>query len=516
MSESLAELASRLPEFQDKLLEHLLILTLVPVLMAVAIGIPAAIFARGNNLCRNLVITGSSIVQTIPSLAMLALMLPLFGIGKTPAIIALTLYALLPIIQNTLTGLDGVAKNILEAADGLGFSPRQRLGRVELPLALPVILSGIRTATVICVGVATLSTFIGAGGLGDFISRGLMLRKVPLLLFGAVGAALLAIYLDQILETLGRLLKPGRKTQPYRARLITLITIGFILIGLTTLRTSNGDRSKPAIRIGTKNFSEQIILGELMTQIIESHTALSVKRVFNLGGTIICHEALARGEIDLYAEYTGTALTAIMKQTVDNLPDRKKVRTLVNQAYVDTFNCRWLAPFGFDNTYTIAVRQTVAEQRGWRKISDLRYPSAKLSAGFTAEFMEREDGYPGLAKKYGFEFGRVRDLSPELMYLAAAEGKVDVICGFATDGRIKSFDLVTLEDDLGFFPPYEAAPVIRVETLRVHPEIEPVLLLLADKIDDPTMRRLNHEVDVNRRSPREVATEFLSEQKLLK
>ncbi|MFN3422806.1 MAG: glycine betaine ABC transporter substrate-binding protein, partial [Armatimonadota bacterium] len=262
------------------------------------------------------------------------------------------------------------------------------------------------------------------------------------------------------------------------------------------------------VRIGTKNFTEQLILGELLAQLIEAHTPLRVERKFNLGGTVICHQALVRGDIDLYPEYTGTALTAILRMPTHGEPD--EVLSIVRREYRLKFQCEWLEPFGFNNTYAIAVRRSDAEKRGWKKISDLKPIAKNLRAGFTPEFRERPDGYIGLKRVYGFEFGRVVDMDPALMYQALARGKVDVICAFATDGRIPAYNLLLLEDDRKFFPPYHAAPVIRAEVLQTFPELRQVLNLLAGAINNETMQRLNYEVDENKRSTKEVVREFLA------
>jgi len=295
-----------------------------------------------------------------------------------------------------------------------------------------------------------------------------------------------------------------------RNQRLTLAKSAVALLGVVALIGSAGcaRKAKPvSVTVGSKNFTEQLIVAELMAQLIESRTDLNVRRKLNLGGTMICHSALTRGEIDLYAEYTGTALTAILKQPV--VSDPQQVYATVRQAYAERFQCEWLAPFGFNNTYTLTVRGTFANREGVRRISDLEPLAADLEAGFTAEFAVREDGYPGLRKTYGFGFGRTRDMDPGLMYQAVAREEVDVICAFATDGRIAAYDLQTLEDDKGFFPPYYAAPVVRRDTLADHPEIRAALAPLAGLLDDETMQRLNLEVDEKKREPADVARRFL-------
>jgi len=261
------------------------------------------------------------------------------------------------------------------------------------------------------------------------------------------------------------------------------------------------------VRIGSKNFTEQEILAELVAQLIERHTDLRVERTFGLGGTGVCHAALVAGELDIYVEYTGTALLNVLKHEVRTNAD--DVYQIVAKAYREQFELEWLPPMGFNNTYAITVRASHADERGWQAISDLGNVADRLSAGFTAEFMERPDGYPGLRRAYGFDFGRTADLDPGLMYKALADGQVDVICAFATDGRIAAYNLRVLLDDRSFFPPYDAAPIIRSALLRNHPEVRDALAALAGTISDQTMRRLNYAVDEQRKTPSSVAREWI-------
>jgi glycine betaine/choline ABC-type transport system substrate-binding protein len=295
--------------------------------------------------------------------------------------------------------------------------------------------------------------------------------------------------------------------------------ISILLLTAATLlpATGCGDSPKPGadrVRIGTKNFTEQFILGEMMKQIIQAKTDLAVDLQGNLGGTMICHGALEKGEIDLYAEYTGTGLTAILKQKVIADPDA--AFRAVAEGYDRQFDCTWLSSFGFNNTYAVTVRAADAESNGWKTVSDLAGASSGLKAGFTAEFIERPDGYPKLRELYGLAFGKVHDLDPGLMYEAVAHKEVDVICAFATDGRIAAYDLSPLADDKGAFPPYHAAPVVRTVVLKAHPGLGEALGLLAGKLDDAVMQELNFEVDEKKRTPSDVAREFLDSNHLLK
>ncbi len=267
------------------------------------------------------------------------------------------------------------------------------------------------------------------------------------------------------------------------------------------------------IYVGSKNYTEQFVLGELMAQLIEFNTDINVERRFNLGGTMICHNALINGEIHLYAEYTGTALTTLLN--MDTIDSPTKTFQVVETFYRDHYACEWLEPFGFNNTYAITVRKADADSNNWEKISDLIGVADTLRAGFTAEFIERPDGYPGLREAYGIAFKSVSDLDPGLMYDAIVQKEVDVICAFATDGRIPAFNLVPLKDDRHFFPPYQAAPVVRNSVLAEYPQVEKVLNNLGGLLDDKTMQNLNYEVDENQRSAADVAREFLESKDLI-
>ncbi|MBN1422303.1 MAG: ABC transporter permease subunit, partial [Planctomycetes bacterium] len=477
----------RLPELGLRSGEHLA-LTGASTFAAVLVGIPIGIAAFRAPRVRAPILGAISILQTIPSLAMLALLvacllaageglstrIPAFG--ALPAILALTLYALLPIVRNTVAGLQNVSPLVMEAARGIGMRERQQLWWVRIPLALPVIAAGVRTAAVVGVGIATLSAFVGAGGLGVFILRGLALSRVSLILLGAVPAAILALLVDLSIGSLEWAIRPRSGAGGGRRALALALPVVLIAaaVGLCASFSARGAR-RDTVRIGAKNFTEQLILAEMMAHLIESRTDLDAERI-DLGGTMLCHAALENGEIDVYAEYSGTGLTAILHLSPSDDPQADRARLV--RAYRERFDLEWLSPFGFDNTYALCARESDARRRGWRTVSDLAADAADLRAGFTSEFMERPDGYPLLRTTYGFDFGSARDLEPSLMYRAISSGEVDVISAFATDGRIEAFGLRPLIDDKRFFPRYDAAPVIRGALLRIHPEVGEALDVL--------------------------------------
>ncbi len=524
MNQFLQLIVDRWPEIMARTGEHF-VLTGLSTLIATLVGIPVGIIAQRIKRLRRWLVAFVNLFQTIPSLAMLAILLVAMGkIGVAPALLALVLYALLPIVRNTITGLNQISADINEAGRGIGMTAGQLLWRVQFPLAFPVIMAGIRTATVVGVGIATLSAFIGAGGLGQFINRGLATYNTNLILLGAIPAAILALAVDGCLSLAEHSLRPTPFNERHKLQhrlkpiFVTLPVIlfvsGMLLVFVPRAIDDKGvSGSEVTITIGTKNFTEQLILGELMAQLIEDQTDLGIERRFNLGGTMICHNSLIRGEIDLYVEYTGTALTAILNKSATNDPD--VAYDSVSDEYRNQYDLIWLKPFGFDNTYTITVRQEAANENNWNTIGDLVSDAPGLHAGFTSEFMEREDGYPGLKQVYRIDFGKVSDLEPSLMYEALAKEQVDVICGFATDGRMVRYNLKPLEDNMKFFPPYEAAPVIRSSLLNAHPEIQSILEMLEGRLDDETMQELNSRVDQSQMDVQTVVRDFLREMSMV-
>jgi glycine betaine/choline ABC-type transport system substrate-binding protein len=268
---------------------------------------------------------------------------------------------------------------------------------------------------------------------------------------------------------------------------------------------SRGDR----IVVGAKNFTESDLLAEIAAQQIERRTGLRVERKLHLGGTFVCHEAVLAGQIDLYVEYTGTAYTAVLKHAPG--PSADSITRAVAAEYRRRWGLEWLAPFGFNNTFAIAVREADAQRLGLRAISDLARVAPSWQAGFGYEFLNREDGFPGLARTYGLRFASpptAMDLG--LTYRALAEGKIDVIAGNSTDGQLDALHLVALADDRHYFPPYEAAPVVRGVVLQRHPEVGRALAELAGKIDDAAMRRLNALADVEHRDLAAIARDWLA------
>jgi len=519
MNQLFAFLIERGPALIEKLVQHF-VLTAGSTGIAIIIGLTIGILLSRRPAAQGPVMAVINALQTIPSLAMLAILLPLFGIGTLPALIALTLYALLPIVRNTLTGIDGLPADVLEACQALGFTERQRLIQVELPLALPTIMAGIRTAAVISVGVATLAAFIGAGGLGDFIVRGLAVNNNALVLLGAVPAALLALALDRLLYIVQRRLErrrnqAGASTHPFKRNPVALgvaaILSAALLIGLFAWHMA-GD-ARPTIRVASKNFTEQYILAELMAQMLERHTDHAVERKLSLGSVHVVHNAMIQGEVDVYPEYTGTAWRAILgqQQTLDSATTFDRVQ----QAYRNQYDLDWLPAFGYENTYAILVTAELARTHDLQVISDIERIAPELVMGFASEFYERADGFPALRDTYGLDFADTAEMDIGLLYQALREGRIDVAAGTSTDGRIPTYDLVMLTDDRGFFPPYDAAPVIRRGLSQTQPDVVAILQRLSGQINATAMREMNRQVDQEQRSAASVANEFLRNKGLL-
>jgi osmoprotectant transport system permease protein len=510
--EDRADLASSAAAHLDLVVEALAI--------ACLIAIPVGILASRSKPVERAAVGLANVLQTVPSLALLGFLLVLFhgAIGKPPALAALVIYALLPILKNTILGLRSVDRGVIEAAEGMGMTPVQRLRMVELPLAVPVILGGVRVAAVAAVGMATIAAFIGAKGLGGFIQRGLSTRDARQILLGAIPAGLLALACDAALGELERTLDPKRSRASFIRRSVAVLAVVALLLaaawgGFDEWREQHAKSGGKTVTVGSKDGGEMILLGHMMADLIEAHTDLKVDRRMNLSGSLICFDALKSGGLDAYVEYTGTALTAILKH--DPMKDPEAVRMLVRSDLAHD-GIRVLDPIGFENTFAMMMRREQAERLGIRRLSDLSRHQSDIRPGAGPEFMNRPDGWRGLVAAYGLKFdARPREMDRNLLYEALARGTIDLAAGDSTDGRIAALDLVVLEDDRRFFPPYEAVPLVREDAIRRHPEIADALKRLSGKIDAATMRRLNYEIDGKKRRPEDVSREFLRGAKLI-
>jgi osmoprotectant transport system permease protein len=489
------------------------VLVLVSTAVAVLIGIPTGILLTRKQSLRGPVLAIANVMQTIPSLALFGFLIPLpflGGIGARTAIIALVLYALLPIIRNTVAGILTVDHSVREAAVAMGMTDGQILRQVELPLAMSVILTGVRVAMVISVGVATIAAAVGAGGLGVYIFRGLRQYDNALLIAGALPAALLALAADFSLGVAEKYFAPGKRT----SRMPILITSGVLISALVLLlipwksaEKGLGTGVGPSVVVGSKDFTESILLAEIAAQLFE-RKGVTVVRQFELGGNLP-HEALVGGRVDLYPEYTGTAYTAILQH--QPLNDPREVYDRVKLEYREKFGIEVGPPLGFENTFAILIRGAEARRLNLKTISDAVPYAPGWRAGFGQDFMTRADGYPGFSKAYGLKFaGQPSEMDLSLTYIALSSNKVDLIAGNSTEGRIAALDLFQLADDRHYFPPYEAVYLVRKDRFDQLPMLKEIIGRLANALSTEDMRHLNYEVDANKRRPADVVREWLT------
>lgn len=505
------------------LLASHLALVLVALAVAVAIGLPLAVALARRPRLAAAVVTVAGAIQTIPGLALLALMVPLLaashglGIGLSsfgfaPAAIALTLYALLPILRNAITGLRGVDGATVEAARGMGMAPAQVLRLVELPLAAPVIAAGIRTASVWTVGAATLATPIGQPCLGNYIFAGLQTRNWAMLLVGVVAAAALALIIDAILAATERAVsrRPrGSIAIPVAVFAALVIAILGVLPRLpagSTAQTAQTaqtpaagapvDRSPVAkVRLGAKTFTEQYILVEVLRARL-SRQGLDVEVVESLGSNVI-YEALRHGDLDAYVDYSGTLWTNQLARSRG--APRWQILAEV-EGHVARERVRSLGPLGFQNAYALAVRRETATRLQLHGLGDLAPHAGRLSLGADYEFLSRRE-WTAVRTAYGLGFQRTVSFDPALLYEAAARGEVDVISAFSSDGRIAAYDLVVLDDPAAALPSYDAMILLgpRVaDDRRVLCALAPLRGALGVEL----VRQANLQVDRDHATPR--------------
>jgi osmoprotectant transport system permease protein len=461
--------------------------------LGLAVSLPLAIAVRNRRVPRGALLGLASIVQTVPGLALLALFYPLllalaalslswFGVsfsafGFLPAVLALALYSMLPVLRNTITGLQGVDAAVLEAAQGVGMTPRQSLFTVELPLALPVMMAGIRTAAVWVIGTATLSTPIGQTSLGNYIFAGLQTQNWVFVLFGCLSAAVLALAVDQLLA----LIENGLRNRSRVRAVLGGIGIG-ALVAVTLVPTMT--RSLTSYVVGAKTFTEQYVLSALMAQRLKA-AGLSASAREGLGSNVI-FGALAANDVDLYVDYSGT-LWANQFHRADIRPRQEVVTELKTELAKQ--NITLLGELGFENAYALVMPRKRAEQLGIRSIADLAPHAAGLSMAADYEFFSRPE-WAGLQKAYGLSFRAQRQMQPDFMYAAVASGEVDVIAGYTSDGLIAKYDLVVLDDNRHAIPPYDAIVLLapkRAGDAALRDALQPLL----GRIDGAAMREAN-------------------------
>jgi len=499
MNDAFREQLQYLPDYLGA---HLL-LTVSALAIGIAISLPLGLAATRMPRLRAPLLTGASIIQTIPGLALLAYMVVLFSLfGFAPALIALVLYSILPILRNTVTGIQQVDASVVEAARGIGMTENQILLRVQLPLAMPVIIAGIRTATVWTVGLATIATPVGATSLGNYIFSGLQTQNNVAVTLGCFSAAALALILDGLI---GLMEMAARRRNP---KLGVLAVAGLLVVvgsGLAPqLSDWFGGGQRDRIIVGAKGFTEQYILAEVVADHLRD-AGYDVEVRQNLGSTVV-FQALAGNAISCYIDYTGT-IWANHMQREDN-PGAEAVLAQMSAELDSEYGIKTLGALGFENAYALAMRGGDARERGITTIDDLAVRAPNLVMGSDYEFYSRPEWY-ALRDAYSLEFKDKKSFDPSLMYSAVADSEVDVISAFSTDGRIAAYDLAVLGDPRNALPPYDAVLFISpkaAEDATLLDALRPII----GEISDDEMREANKIVDVDRGTVREAA-DYLNE-----
>ena len=495
--------------FLNLTVEHILI-SLLAISIASVLGIILGIIISEYRKFSGLILGTVNILYTIPSIALLGFFITITGVGNTTALIALIIYALLPIIRSTYTGIVTINPLIIEASEGMGSTKLQQLFKVKLPLALPVLMSGIRNMVTMTIALAGIASFVGAGGLGVAIYRGITTNNSAMTFLGSLLIAILALIFDFILGLIEKRLTNHKRVK-YKIN-PKLIILGLFIVVFGVYFSLNSKKNK-TINIATKPMTEGYILGQMLTELIEQDTDLKVNITNGVGGgTSNIHPAIVKGEFDMYPEYTGTSWEAVLKK--EGSYDESKFNELEKE-YKEKYNLEWGNLYGFNNTYGLAVNKDIAEKYNLKTYSDLAKLSNELIFGAEYDFFEREDGYKELQKVYNMNFKKQIDMDIGLKYQAMKDKKIDVMVIFTTDGQLAISDVLVLEDDKKMYPSYRAGTVVRSEILSEYPELKPVLEKLNNILDDKTMADLNYQVESEGKKPEDVAREYLQEKGLL-
>lgn len=510
MRSIITELANNSGFFSELMLSHIRI-TLIAVVIAVILGMAIGILISEHKKVAGLVISFVNIAYTVPSIALLGVLISITGIGNTTAIIALTIYGLLPIVRSTYIGIVNIDPDIIEASEAMGSKRSQILYKIKLPLAFPIIFSAVRNMVTMTIALAGIASFVGAGGLGVAIYRGITTNNKTLLLTGSFLIALLALGFDGSLGILERSISE-RKYKSKKSKILLGISSVILVLGILSLGSMRSD-GKTVIKIGSKPTTEGYILAEIVGQLIEDRTGSKVHITHGVGGgTSNLHPAMLRGDLDMYPEYTGTSWQIVLKEQGGY--SNTMFEGLRNK-YEQRYDLTWRGMFGFNNTYSLGVRKEIADKYQLKTFSDLKRYAPQLTFGAEYDFFEREDGFDALQKAYDLQFAKVVDMDNGLKYQALLNGKIDVMTIFTTDGQLSDPGIVVLEDDKGFYPSYMAGMVVRMDTLKRYPTLENILEQLNGSIDEKTMAKLNLLVETGEKTPEEAAKDCLIEKGLL-
>lgn len=502
MQEFINTFIEKKSEWGEALLEHVQI-SLIAILISIFIALPLAIIVSSHKKTSNIVTQVASVFQTLPSLAILGLLIPFVGIGRTPAIIALVLYGVFPILQNAVVALQNIDPSLEEAAEAFGMTKWEKLKKFELALAMPTIMSGVKTSAVMIVGTATLAALIGAGGLGSFIMLGIDRHDSSLILIGALSSALLAILFHILLSGIRK----------WKLKNIALLLVSAVVVLTASLLPYQTSSSKREIVIAGKLGSEPDILINMYELLIEENSDIEVQLKPNFGTTSFLYEALKSGDIDIYPEFTGTVVYSLLKDVPKVSNDARQVYEVARDNISKQDNLAFLEPMAYFNNYGIGVKRSFAEKNSLKTISDLSKLSSR-NTGFTLEFNDRPDGTKGLESAYNLKFD-VKTMNYSLLYSAIKSNEVDIIEIYTTDSQLKENDMIELKDDKQFFPPYQGAPLLKESLLEEYPEIKSILNKLAGKISTEEMIQMNYEVSVNKKSAQDVAREYLKKEGLI-
>lgn len=473
---------------------------ILSIIIAFTIGLSIYRYKKASELL--LQITG--VFQTIPSLALLGLFIPFMGIGELPAIVALVIYGIFPILQGVITGLNSIDPALEEAAEAFGMTKFEKLKKFELAISMPVIMSGVRTSSIMIIGTAILAAIVGAGGLGSFILLGIDRNNTGLILIGAISSAFIAIIF-------GYLIKKLENKKPKVIFSIFLIVTA--LVGISFI--PNNFVAEKEIVIAGKLGAEPEILINMYKLLIEDENDVKVEIKENFGKTTFLYEALKNGSIDIYPEFTGTIATSLLKDIPKLSNDSEEVYNIVKDMIYKQDKLIYLNHNEYQNTYALAVKREYAYKYNLKNISDLKKIEKQLIAGFTLEFNDREDGNIGLKNVYGLNL-KVKTMEPSLRYDAIKNGDVNLVDVYSTDSKIITNDLILLKDDKSLFPPYQAAPLLREEIAKKYPDIIKSLNKLGGKIETDEMIKMNYLVEVEGKSAKDVAFEYLNKLNLLK
>ena len=498
--------------FINLLYQHLQI-SFIAVMIACIIGLVIGIIISEFNKSSKYVLAIINFVYTIPSISLLGFLIPFSGIGDNTAIIALTIYALLPMVRNTFTGIENIDDAIIEASTGMGSTRLQIIYKIKLPLALPVIMSGIRSMTTMTIALAGIASFIGAGGLGIAIYRGITTNNTAMTIIGSLLIAILALITDGILGLIEkRILSKKTKLQRDFKVSVSVIVCLALIIGGTQIYKAKVDNQ--VIHLATKPMTEQYIIGAMIKEMVEDRTDIKVEVTQGVGGgTSNIHPGMINGEFDMYPEYTSTGWNMVLKH--EGYYNEERYSDLV-KGYKENFNFTWTGLLGFNDSYGLVVRKEIADKYNLKTYSDLVKISDELIFGGEYDFFERPDGYDALCKEYGFKFKKTIDLDIGLKYKAINEGKVDVMDIFTTDGQLAASDVVVLKDDKQFFSTAMGAMVVRYEILNKYPQLEEVFNEMEEILNDSEMAKLNYMVETEGKDAEAVAHEYLVNIGLLK